>query len=64
MPLNCGLTLLAVCSMLFALAGCQEQKEPLLRIETPRAKVEVDKTDDGGSVEIHTERPVESTPNP
>ena len=62
-PLNCGAKLVA-CAVLFALAGCQEKKEPLLRIETPRAKIEVDKTDDGGNVEIHTERPVEPSSNP
>jgi hypothetical protein len=37
-------------------AGCEREKEPVLRIETPRAKVEVDKSPDGSSVEIRTER--------
>lgn len=38
------------------IAGCEEKKEPVLRLETPRTKVEVEKTPEGGSVEIHTER--------
>jgi len=41
--------------------GCEAQKKPILQIETPKARIEVNESPNGGSVEIQTERPA-STP--
>lgn len=44
--------------------GCEAQKEPVLRIETPKAKIEVNEAPNGGSVEIQTERPASMPAKP
>jgi hypothetical protein len=49
-----------VAAFLVGSLGCQEPKKPVVEIETPKAKIEVNRSADGESVEIHTERPAET----
>jgi hypothetical protein len=54
---------LSMSALALGLSGC-EKKEPVLKIETPRAKIEVEKSPDGGSLEITTESKPPATTEP
>ncbi|HUQ68727.1 MAG TPA: hypothetical protein VM165_04345 [Planctomycetaceae bacterium] len=53
-----------VAALLASSFGCEAKKEPVLKIETPKAKIEVNQAPNGGSVEIQTERPTNTPANP
>lgn len=51
------LVMLHAATLLLASFGCESPKEPVLKIETPNAKIEVDKTPTGTTVDVETAKP-------